>query len=211
MTRDNIAVQSGHTIGHGNRSLDEFTSCSCDPPSPASSTCAPSRARGATRTSDAASSSARCQRRVSLTCGKARRSADGGARRPTRLTSRCATTSFRAYADHMESADVQAKVSSVSSIVPRRAPVAIMCAERLPWQCHRYMISDYLVAHGVEVLHLMDTAQAAARTALRERSAGLAAGSDLRRQISSRELGLQLTDGGQLAACAARARAAGAR
>ena len=25
-----------------------------------------------------------------------------------------------------------------------------MCAERLPWQCHRYMISDYLVAHGVE-------------------------------------------------------------
>ena len=33
-----------------------------------------------------------------------------------------------------------------------------MCAERLPWQCHRYMISDYLVAHGVEVRHVIDAA-----------------------------------------------------
>jgi uncharacterized protein (DUF488 family) len=31
-----------------------------------------------------------------------------------------------------------------------------MCAERLPWQCHRYMISDYLVSRGVEVRHVID-------------------------------------------------------
>ena len=34
--------------------------------------------------------------------------------------------------------------------------VAIMCAERLPWQCHRFMIADYLVAQGVGVLHAID-------------------------------------------------------
>jgi uncharacterized protein (DUF488 family) len=37
--------------------------------------------------------------------------------------------------------------------------VAIMCAERLPWQCHRYMISDFLVARGVEVLHVIDSSR----------------------------------------------------
>jgi uncharacterized protein (DUF488 family) len=40
----------------------------------------------------------------------------------------------------------------------RVSVVAIMCAERLPWQCHRYMIADYLVAHGVIVLHVIGTA-----------------------------------------------------
>jgi uncharacterized protein (DUF488 family) len=34
--------------------------------------------------------------------------------------------------------------------------VAIMCAERLPWECHRNLISDSLVARGTRVLHLMD-------------------------------------------------------
>jgi uncharacterized protein (DUF488 family) len=30
-----------------------------------------------------------------------------------------------------------------------------MCAERLPWQCHRYLISDYLVMRGMHVVHLV--------------------------------------------------------
>ncbi len=38
----------------------------------------------------------------------------------------------------------------------RSTRTAIMCAERLPWQCHRYLISESLVAHGVEVRHLID-------------------------------------------------------
>ena len=58
--------------------------------------------------------------------------------------------SFRAYADHMES-DVFR--SAAQSLLERgaRENIAIMCAERLPWQCHRYMIADYLVAAGAEV------------------------------------------------------------
>ena len=35
-----------------------------------------------------------------------------------------------------------------------------MCAERLPWQCHRYLVSDYLVAHGARVAHIIDEKKA---------------------------------------------------
>lgn len=35
--------------------------------------------------------------------------------------------------------------------------IAIMCAERLPWRCHRHFIADSLVARGVTVLHLIDS------------------------------------------------------
>ena len=38
----------------------------------------------------------------------------------------------------------------------RAEPAAIVCAERLPWQCHRFLISDYLVAGGHEVVHLVN-------------------------------------------------------
>lgn len=80
----------------------------------------------------------------------------GGRRRPRPDSPHIAlrNASFRAYADHMETADFSEGVERLL----RRADngrVAIMCAERLPWQCHRYMISDYLVARDVEVRHLI--------------------------------------------------------
>jgi uncharacterized protein (DUF488 family) len=34
------------------------------------------------------------------------------------------------------------------------ARVATMCAEAVPWRCHRSLLSDALVAHGVRVLHI---------------------------------------------------------
>lgn len=36
-----------------------------------------------------------------------------------------------------------------------RSGTAIMCAERLPWQCHRFLISDYIAARGANVVHLV--------------------------------------------------------
>lgn len=81
----------------------------------------------------------------------------GGRRRPRDDSPHVAmrNESFRAYADHMETATFR---HAVEHLVERAAATrpAIMCAERLPWQCHRYMISDYLVAHGVEVRHVID-------------------------------------------------------
>jgi uncharacterized protein (DUF488 family) len=84
----------------------------------------------------------------------------GGRRRPRSDSPHVAlrNASFRAYADHMETAQFREGVERVLESAAS-GPVAIMCAERLPWQCHRYMISDYLVAHGSEVLHLMDAAR----------------------------------------------------
>src|SRR3954468_7817631 len=63
--------------------------------------------------------------------------------------------SFRAYADHMESDTFCHGVATLLDIATAKR-VAIMCAERLPWQCHRFMISDYLVAQGHEVRHVID-------------------------------------------------------
>jgi uncharacterized protein (DUF488 family) len=65
--------------------------------------------------------------------------------------------SFRAYADHMETDEFSAGIERLLTL-SSEGRVAVMCAERLPWQCHRYMISDYLVMRGVEVLHVIGAA-----------------------------------------------------
>lgn len=63
--------------------------------------------------------------------------------------------SFRGYADYMETEDFQKGIERLAD-VGRRAGVAIMCAEAVWWRCHRSLISDYLKARGVEVLHILD-------------------------------------------------------
>jgi uncharacterized protein (DUF488 family) len=62
--------------------------------------------------------------------------------------------SFRNYADYMGTPAFRA---AIERLVTRSAgrTVAIMCAEVLYWRCHRRLVSDYLVAHGVPVLHIV--------------------------------------------------------
>ena len=81
----------------------------------------------------------------------------GGRRRPRADSPHRAlrNDSFRAYADHMESEEFRAGIERLLGWVSHDR-VVIMCAERLPWQCHRFMIADYLVAQGVAVLHVID-------------------------------------------------------
>ncbi len=82
----------------------------------------------------------------------------GGRRRPRKHSPHTALRNdgFRAYADHMTTDEFrQALAALVSQAGAGRT--AIMCAERLPWQCHRYLIADSLVAHGATVLHLVDS------------------------------------------------------
>ena len=62
---------------------------------------------------------------------------------------------FRAYADHMATAEFRGGVDRIEAVA-RSARVAVMCAERLPWECHRFLISDYLVAAGATVVHLVN-------------------------------------------------------
>jgi uncharacterized protein (DUF488 family) len=62
--------------------------------------------------------------------------------------------SFRAYADHMDTPAFGAALGRLMEL-GREAPAAILCAEAVPWRCHRQLIADALVARGVEVRHIL--------------------------------------------------------
>jgi uncharacterized protein (DUF488 family) len=81
----------------------------------------------------------------------------GGRRKPRRDSSNTAlrNTSFRAYADHMTSPEFVAAASRLVETA-RAKRLAIMCAEHHPSRCHRRLIADWLTAHDVEVVHLID-------------------------------------------------------
>jgi uncharacterized protein (DUF488 family) len=63
-------------------------------------------------------------------------------------------TTFRGYADHMASPEF---IAALNRLVLRAAEerTAIMCAEALPWKCHRTLLSDSLLARGVRVVHIL--------------------------------------------------------
>jgi len=64
--------------------------------------------------------------------------------------------SFRGYADYMETEDFRKGIERLVESAKQIGPAAIMCAEAVWWRCHRSLISDYLKANGVEVLHILD-------------------------------------------------------
>jgi uncharacterized protein (DUF488 family) len=51
---------------------------------------------------------------------------------------------FRNYADHMRTVEFRTGVRKLLALA-RRARTALMCAEAVPWRCHRSLIADYLV------------------------------------------------------------------
>jgi uncharacterized protein (DUF488 family) len=62
--------------------------------------------------------------------------------------------SFRAYADYMETGDFRDGINELLEIASSNR-TAIMCSEAVWWRCHRSMISDFLKAGGLRVLHIM--------------------------------------------------------
>ena len=65
--------------------------------------------------------------------------------------------SFRGYADHMESAEFQRALDALIATAAR-TPTTVMCAEAVPWRCHRNLIADALLARGLCVRHILDAA-----------------------------------------------------
>lgn len=63
---------------------------------------------------------------------------------------------FRAYAAHMETTEFREGAARLVDL-GRVARAVVMCAERLPSECHRSLISDYFVAGGEQVSHLLET------------------------------------------------------
>ena len=81
----------------------------------------------------------------------------GGRRKPSPDSKNTAwnNSSFRAYADHMETVEFQQGIEELLELAGIKRS-AIMCAESLWWRCHRSLISDFLKARGVEVIHILD-------------------------------------------------------
>lgn len=58
--------------------------------------------------------------------------------------------SFRGYADYMQTPEFAEHLAHVIATA-RRERIALMCAEAVPWRCHRSLIADALVVHGLRV------------------------------------------------------------
>jgi uncharacterized protein (DUF488 family) len=61
--------------------------------------------------------------------------------------------SFRNYADYMLSPEFENAMAELISLA-QASHTAYMCAERVYFRCHRMLISDWLLAHGHEVMHI---------------------------------------------------------
>lgn len=58
--------------------------------------------------------------------------------------------SFRGYADYMQTEEFKAGLDVLIDVAEREV-TAIMCAEAVPWRCHRSLIGDALLIRGFEV------------------------------------------------------------
>jgi uncharacterized protein (DUF488 family) len=76
----------------------------------------------------------------------------GGLRHASKDSRNTAWTnlSFRGYADYMQTEEFQAGLARLLKSTPKKA-TAIMCAEAVPWRCHRSLIGDALLVRGVAV------------------------------------------------------------
>ena len=84
----------------------------------------------------------------------------GGRRDPSAASVNTAwrVAAFRGYADHMASPEFRAGLERVLALSEAGRPV-IMCAEAVPWRCHRQLIADTLVSRGVAVRHILGSGQ----------------------------------------------------
>jgi uncharacterized protein (DUF488 family) len=62
--------------------------------------------------------------------------------------------SFRGFADYMQTAEFQHALEALMRM-SRQKPVAIMCAEAVPWRCHRSLVADALSVRGVPVVEIL--------------------------------------------------------
>lgn len=69
------------------------------------------------------------------------------------------SAAFRGYADYMGTEEFAEGLRRLIALAAER-PTAVMCAEAVPWRCHRSLIADALTARGIVVRHLMSPASA---------------------------------------------------
>jgi uncharacterized protein (DUF488 family) len=85
-----------------------------------------------------------------------------GGRRPARpdsINTGWRNESFRGYADFMQTDGFKSALEELMTVARGRI-VTTMCAEAVPWRCHRSLISDALLAHGWNVLNITGAGKA---------------------------------------------------
>ena len=89
----------------------------------------------------------------------------GGLRHAKRdsINSGWRNASFRGFADYMQTPEFRENLEKLIEFAGQ-APTAIMCAEAVPWRCHRSLIADALVARGIEVIEILSAKQSRPHT-----------------------------------------------
>ena len=80
----------------------------------------------------------------------------GGLRRPRpgSLNTGWRITGFRGYADYMETPEFERSLEILIGEAAR-STLAFMCAEAVPWRCHRSLLADALTVRGLAVEHIL--------------------------------------------------------
>jgi uncharacterized protein (DUF488 family) len=79
----------------------------------------------------------------------------GGLRHPRRdsINTGWRNSSFRGYADYMQTAEFTENLDALIEL-GKQEPTAVMCAEAVPWRCHRSLIADALLVRGITILEI---------------------------------------------------------
>ncbi len=85
----------------------------------------------------------------------------GGRRKPQLNSTNVGwrNASFQGYADYMESPPFSQGLEILMQLATT-SPTAILCAEAVPWRCHRWLIADAMVSRGWTIKHILSTHQA---------------------------------------------------
>lgn len=85
----------------------------------------------------------------------------GGLRRarPDSINTGWRNASFRGFADYMQTKPFRQALDKLVQLAEQK-PTAIMCAEAVPWRCHRSLIADALTVRGYEVRDIMSATNA---------------------------------------------------
>lgn len=74
--------------------------------------------------------------------------------------------SFRGYADYMQTGEFAAEIEALAGLAAKKRTV-VMCAEAVPWRCHRSLIGDSMLVRGFTVLDIMNEKAARPHTLTR--------------------------------------------
>lgn len=66
---------------------------------------------------------------------------------------------FRGYADYMQTIEFKTALDKLNELLKKYHKIAIMCAEAVPWRCHRSLIADAELIRNIQALHIIHHAE----------------------------------------------------